>query len=43
MSASRRSMSLNRERMSRAARAGEVVDMPPALLRYTVEVITRLT
>jgi cytochrome P450 len=30
-------------RWDRAARAGEVVDMPPDLLRYTVEVITRLT
>ncbi len=30
-------------RWGRAARAGEVVDMPPDLLRYTVEVITRVT
>jgi cytochrome P450 len=30
-------------RWDRAARAGEVVDMPPDLLRYTVEVITRVT
>jgi cytochrome P450 len=30
-------------RWDRAARAGEVVDMPPDLLRYTVEVITLLT
>jgi cytochrome P450 len=29
--------------LDHAARTGEVVDMPPALLRYTVEVITHVT
>jgi cytochrome P450 len=29
--------------LDHAARTGAVVDMPPALLRYTVEVITRVT
>ena len=32
-----------KSRWDRAARTGEVVDMPADLLRYTVEVITRLT